>query len=204
MERSLVLVRHGQSEGNLRNIFSGWTDVELSQQGMGEALSVGLRLKALGISFDAAFTSALRRASDTAAIILSSMGQANVETIRDEALNERNYGELTGLNKDGARARWGDAQVQTWRRSYDVAPPGGESLKDTVARVLPFYMTHILPTVMRCKRTLVVAHGNSLRALVMVLDKHTPETIPRVEFATGHISLYALAEDTTVKNKLEM
>jgi 2,3-bisphosphoglycerate-dependent phosphoglycerate mutase len=203
MERSMVLVRHGQSEGNLLNIFTGWTDVGLSEQGLVEASSVGLRLKEIGVSFDVIFTSALRRASDTAAIILNTIGQAEVETIRDKALNERNYGELTGLNKDEARARWGDAQVQTWRRSYDIPPPAGESLKDTAARVLPFYLTHILPRVMRCERTLVVAHGNSLRALVMVLDNHTPETIPTVEFVTGHILLYELAADTTVKYKSE-
>jgi 2,3-bisphosphoglycerate-dependent phosphoglycerate mutase len=138
MERSLILVRHGQSEGNLRNIFTGWIDVGLSEQGMVEANSVGRRLKEIGVSVDVVFTSALLRASDTAAIILSTIGQGQVETICDKALNERNYGELTGLNKDEARARWGDVQVQTWRRSYDVPPPAGESLKDTAARVLPF------------------------------------------------------------------
>jgi 2,3-bisphosphoglycerate-dependent phosphoglycerate mutase len=204
MERSLILVRHGQSEDNFRNIFTGWTDLGLTELGIAEAKSVGLRLKAIGVGFDVVFTSALRRASDTAAIILDTMGQAKVEMTRDKALNERDYGQLTGLNKDEARARWGDEQVQIWRRSYATPPPVGESLRDTIARALPFYVTNILPRVMRRERTLVVAHGNSLRALVMVLDKHTPETIPTVEFVTGHILLYALADDTTVKSKQEM
>jgi 2,3-bisphosphoglycerate-dependent phosphoglycerate mutase len=163
MKRSLILVRHGQSEGHFRNIFIGWSDLGLTELAIAEAKSVGLRLKAIGFSFDGVFTSALRRASDTAAIILDTIGQAKIEMIRNEALNERDYGRLTGLNKDEARARWGEEQVQIWRRSFATPPPAGESLKDTIACVLPFYVTNILPRVMRDERTLVVAHGNSLR-----------------------------------------
>jgi 2,3-bisphosphoglycerate-dependent phosphoglycerate mutase len=199
MDRLLILVRHGQSEGNFRNIFTGWTDLPLTQLGIAEAKAVGCRLKGHNIKFDVVFTSALRRATDTAAIILDTLGQTKVQLIRDKALNERDYGQLTGLNKDEARARWGAEQVQEWRRSYDIPPPSGESLKDTAARVLPFYLVHILPRVMRCERVLVVGHGNSLRALVMVLDKHTPETIPMLELATGEALMYALSADTRAK-----
>lgn len=201
VQRSLVLVRHGQSEGNLKNVFTGWNDLGLTVRGVAEALAVGQRLKALGASFDVAFTSELRRAWQTCSIILEVMGRSDIQEFRDPALNERNYGYLTGLNKDEARARWGDDQVHLWRRSYDLAPPGGESLKDTSARVLPFFIQTILPKVMRGERALVVAHGNSLRSIVMVLDKLSPETVTSVEFATGDIHLYHLAADTTVVRK---
>jgi 2,3-bisphosphoglycerate-dependent phosphoglycerate mutase len=201
MKRALVLVRHGQSEGNLRNVFTGWADMGLSEKGIVEARSAGQRLKTLCIAFDIVFTSALCRARGTAATILDVMGQKSVDVISDAALNERDYGQLTGLNKDEARARWGEAQVQTWRRSYDVRPPAGESLKDTAARVLPFYLVRILPRVMRQDMTLVVAHGNSLRTLVMVLDGVSPEAVPAVEIATGEILLYRLSADTSVASK---
>jgi 2,3-bisphosphoglycerate-dependent phosphoglycerate mutase len=201
VERRLVLVRHGQSEGNLKNIFTGWSDLGLTEQGVAEARAVGERLETMGVSFDVAFTSMLRRAWHSCSIILKVMGQSDVPEFRDPALNERNYGDLTGLNKDEARARWGEAQVHLWRRSYDVPPPGGESLKDTSARVLPFFIQAILPRVMRGERTLVVAHGNSLRSLVMVLDRLSPEAVTSVEFATGDIHLYRLAPDTTVVSK---
>ena len=201
IDRKLVLVRHGQSEGNLKNIFTGWNDLGLTEQGIAEARAVGQRLQALGVGFDAAFTSMLRRAWQSCSIVLKAMGQSNVPEFRDPALNERNYGELTGLNKDEARRRWGEAQVHLWRRSYEVPPPGGESLKDTSARVLPFFIQAILPRVMRGERTLVVAHGNSLRSLVMVLDRLSPEAVTSVEFATGDIHLYQLAPDTTVESK---
>jgi 2,3-bisphosphoglycerate-dependent phosphoglycerate mutase len=201
IDRCLVLVRHGQSEGNLKNIFTGWNDLGLTEQGNSEARAVGQRLETLGVSFDVAFTSMLRRAWQSCSIVLKALGQSGVPEFRDPALNERDYGDLTGLNKDEARARWGEAQVQLWRRSYEVPPPGGESLRNTSARVLPFFIQAILPRVMRGERTLVVAHGNSLRSLVMVLDRLSPEAVPSVEFATGDIHLYRLAEDTTVVHK---
>ena len=201
MDRLLVLARHGQSEWNLKNLFTGWKDPGLTDVGVEEARVAGQRLKAMGIRFDVAFTSALSRAQRTSELILAEIGQPSLPTIADEALNERDYGDLAGLNKDDARARWGAEQVHLWRRSYDVPPPGGESLKDTVARVLPYYIREILPRVMRGERVLVAAHGNSLRALVMVLDGLTSETIPGLELATGIPLVYRLNEDTTVADK---
>ena len=200
-DRLLVLVRHGQSEWNLKNLFTGWKDPGLTELGVQEARTGGRRLKERGLSFDIAFTSALTRAQETCRLILEEIGQPGLETIRDQALNERDYGDLSGLNKDDARARWGAEQVHVWRRSYDIAPPGGESLKDTVARVLPYYMQHILPRTLRGERVLVAAHGNSLRALVMVLDGLTPQTIPSMELATGIPLVYRLNADTTVADK---
>jgi 2,3-bisphosphoglycerate-dependent phosphoglycerate mutase len=201
MDRLLVLARHGQSEWNLKNLFTGWKDPGLTDLGVEEAREAGRRLKARGIRFDVAFTSALARAQETSRLILEELGQSDIKTIADQALNERDYGDLAGLNKDDARARWGEEQVHVWRRSYDVQPPGGESLKDTVARVLPYYVEEILPHVMRGERVLVAAHGNSLRALVMVLDGLTPETIPSMELATGIPLVYRLNADTTVADK---
>lgn len=201
MDRLLVLVRHGQSEWNLKNLFTGWKDPALTEKGVGEAKAAGQRLKALGLSFDVAYTSALSRAQNTCTLILEQLGQTNLHTIRDEALNERDYGDLSGLNKDDARAKWGEEQVHIWRRSYDVSPPGGESLKDTVARVLPYYCQEILPRVLRGERVIVAAHGNSLRALVMVLDRLTPATIPSMELDTGVPLVYRLNADSTVASK---
>lgn len=201
MERLLVLARHGQSEWNLKNLFTGWKNVELTDLGVKEARAAGQRLKARGIGFDVAFTSDLVRAQRTCQLILEELGQTNIEVIKDLALNERDYGDLTGLNKDDARKKWGDEQVHIWRRSYDVAPPGGESLKDTVARTLPYYVTTVLPRVMQGQRVLVAAHGNSLRALIMVLDRLNSETIPGVELATGVPLVYKLAADTGVVEK---
>ena len=200
-DRLLVLVRHGQSEWNLKNLFTGWRDVDLTEKGIAEARAAGRKLKALGITFDIAFTSDLKRAQNTLTLILEEMGQTGLQVIRNLALNERDYGDLSGLNKDDARARWGKEQVHVWRRSYDVQPPGGESLKDTVARALPYYVQEILPRVMRGERVLVAAHGNSLRALVMVLDRLTPDTIPGMELATGLPLVYRLNADTTVADK---
>ncbi len=201
MDRLLVLVRHGQSEYNLKNLFTGWTDVGLTSLGIEQARNAGRLLRERGLRFDVAFTSILSRAEETCRLILQELGQPNLETIHDQALNERDYGDLAGLNKDAARKRWGAEQVHKWRRSYDVHPPGGESLKDTVARVLPYYIQKILPRVMRGERVLVAAHGNSLRALVMVLDSLTSETIPEVELATGVPLVYRLSDDTTVAQK---
>lgn len=201
MTRTLVLLRHGQSDWNLKNLFTGWKDPDLTPLGTEEARAAGERLRMLGLTFDIAFTSALLRAQHTLKLALQSLGQEGLRTVSDKALNERDYGDLSGLNKDEARAKWGESQVHIWRRSYDVQPPGGESLKDTVARTLPYYCQTILPHVMRGETALVAAHGNSLRALVMVLDGLTPETIPSVELATGVPLVYRLNADSTVENK---
>jgi 2,3-bisphosphoglycerate-dependent phosphoglycerate mutase len=198
MDRNLVLVRHGQSDWNLKNLFTGWENPDLTRKGEEEARAAGRTLKAHGISFDRAFTSNLIRAQHTLLLILEELGTAAIETARDRALNERDYGVLAGLNKDDAIRRWGDEQVDLWRRSYDVRPPGGESLKDTVARVLPYYCQKILPTVLGGHRVIVAGHGNSLRALIMVLDGLTPETIPELELATGVPLVYRLKPDSTV------
>jgi 2,3-bisphosphoglycerate-dependent phosphoglycerate mutase len=203
-ERLLVLVRHGQSEWNLKNLFTGWRDVDLTEQGVAEAKKAGEALKARGVKFDIAFTSALKRAQKTLDLVLAEMGQTGVPIFRDQALNERDYGDLVGLNKDDARTKWGDEQVLKWRRSYDIAPPGGESLKDTVARALPYFVQEILPHVLRGERTLVSAHGNSLRALVMVLERLSPAGILKRELATGVPILYRLNADSTVAETIDL
>jgi 2,3-bisphosphoglycerate-dependent phosphoglycerate mutase len=204
MERLLVLVRHGQSEWNLKNLFTGWRDVDLTEQGVAEAKAAGKRLKERGIQFDVAYTSALKRAQRTLGLVLDEMSQSGLTIHKDKALNERDYGDLNGLNKDDARKKWGEEQVHIWRRSYDTPPPGGESLKDTVARALPYYVQNILPGVLRGERTLVAAHGNSLRALIMVLENHTPESIIARELATGVPIIYKLNADATVAEKLDL
>ena len=201
MDRILVLVRHGQSDWNLKNLFTGWEDPDLTRKGVAEARGAGKSLKAHGVSFDRAYTSNLVRAQHTLQLILEELGAPDLETERDRALNERDYGVLSGLNKDDAIRKWGDEQVDLWRRSYDVRPPGGESLKDTVARVLPYYCQKILPAVVGGQRVIVAGHGNSLRALVMVLDVLTPETIPELELATGVPLVYRLKPDSTVETK---
>lgn len=203
-DRLLVLVRHGQSEWNLKNLFTGWRDVDLTEQGVTEARNAGRKLKAQGLGFDVAFTSALKRAQRTNALILEEMGLSAVPVIANLALNERDYGDLSGLNKDDARKKWGEEQVHVWRRSYDIAPPGGESLKDTLARTLPYYVTQILPRVLRGERVLVTAHGNSLRALVMVLEQLTPESILKREIGTGAPIVYRLGPDATVSDKKDL
>src|SRR6202007_3306487 len=197
-DRLLVLVRHGQSEWNLKNLFTGWRDVDLTDEGVAEALRARRSLKAQGVRFDVAFTSVLKRAQRTLDIMLKELGQENLPVFRDQALNERDYGDLVGLNKDDARKKWGEEQVHLWRRSYDVAPPGGESLRDTAARVLPYYIEEILPRVLRGDRVLVAAHGNSLRALVMVLEHLSPKDIVGREIATGVPLIYRLNADSTV------
>lgn len=203
-DRLLVLVRHGQSEWNLKNLFTGWRDVDLTEQGVAEAKEAGRKLKAKGIVFDVGFTSALKRAQRTLDLLLAEMGQTSIPIVHDQALNERDYGDLSGLNKDDARKKWGEEQVHIWRRSYDIAPPGGESLRDTLARTLPYYVQEILPSVLRGKRTVVAAHGNSLRALVMVLEKLSPEGILKREIATGVPIIYHLNADATVASKLDL
>jgi 2,3-bisphosphoglycerate-dependent phosphoglycerate mutase len=202
--RLLVLVRHGQSDWNLKNLFTGWRDVDLTEKGIAEAREAGRKLKAQGITFNTAFTSALVRAQRTLDLMLAEMGQSNIQVFKDQALNERDYGDLSGLNKDEARKKWGDEQVHIWRRSYDVAPPGGESLRDTAARVLPYYLAEILPRVLRGEHVLVSAHGNSLRALVMVLEKLDKESILKREIGTGAPIIYRLDADSTVKSKLDL
>lgn len=201
MSGTLVLVRHGQSEWNLKNLFTGWRDPDLTELGIEEAKTGGKALAATGLKFDIAFTSVLSRAQKTLKIILDEIGQPGLETIRDQALNERDYGDLSGLNKDDARAKWGEEQVHIWRRSYDVPPPGGESLRDTGARVWPYYLTDILPRVLRGETVLVAAHGNSLRSLVMVLDRLTKEEILKLNLATGVPMVYRLNADSTVASK---
>ena len=203
-DRLLVLVRHGQSDWNLKNLFTGWRDVDLTDKGVTEAREAGRKLKAQGIKFDVAFTSALKRAQRTLDLMLTDLGQTAIPVFKDQAINERDYGDLVGLNKDDARKKWGEEQVHIWRRSYDIAPPGGESLRDTLARTLPYYVTEILPRVLRGECVLVAAHGNSLRALVMVLDKHTPETITKLNLDTGVPMIYRLNADSTVASKLDL
>jgi 2,3-bisphosphoglycerate-dependent phosphoglycerate mutase len=201
MSGTLVLVRHGQSEWNLKNLFTGWRDPGLTELGHKEAIDAGKRLKAKRLHFDIAYTSVLSRAQATLQHILEEVGQTGLETIRDQALNERDYGDLSGLNKDDARAKWGEEQVHIWRRSYDVSPPGGESLRDTGARVWPYYLHDIQPHVLRGETVLVAAHGNSLRALIMALDGLTGEEIIAQELATGVPIIYRLNADSTVASK---
>ena len=201
MDNVLVLVRHGESEWNKLNLFTGWRDPDLTETGIEEAHRAGVLLKKEAIVFDIAFTSALKRAQHTLDIILGELGQQGLETIKDQAINERHYGDLCGLNKDDARKKWGEEQVHIWRRSYDVPPPGGESLKDTAARVLPYYDSTILPQVLAGKNVLVSAHGNSLRALIMRLDKLSPEEILKLNLPTGEPYVYRLNADGTVASK---
>jgi 2,3-bisphosphoglycerate-dependent phosphoglycerate mutase len=201
MSGTLVLVRHGQSEWNLKNLFTGWRDPDLSPLGHEEAKAAGAKIAAKGFKFDIAYTSVLTRAQRTCQYILDGVGQSSLKTIKNQALNERDYGELSGLNKDDARAKWGEEQVHVWRRSYDVPPPGGESLKDTGARVWPYYLHEIQPHVLRGETVLVAAHGNSLRALIMALDGLTGEEIVKQELATGVPVIYKLNADSTVKSK---
>ncbi len=201
MSGTLILVRHGQSEWNLKNLFTGWRDADLTEKGHAEAKAAGALLNERGYRFDIAFTSVLQRAEKTCQHILDAVGQPDLETIHDQALNERDYGDLAGLNKDDARKKWGDEQVHIWRRSYDVPPPGGESLRDTGARVWPFYMGRILPHVLRGETVLVAAHGNSLRSLIMALDGLTGDQVVKVELATGVPVIYRLNADSTVASK---
>ena len=203
MTGTMVLVRHGQSEWNEKNLFTGWKDPDLTEQGVAEAIEAGRVLAEREFKFDIAFTSVLVRAQRTCQMILDGVGQSDLETIEDQALNERNYGDLAGLNKDDARKKWGEKQVHIWRRSYDTPPPGdeGESLKDTGARVWPYYMREILPRVMRGETVLVAAHGNSLRSMVMVLDGLSRDEVTGLNLGTGVPMVYRLNADTTVAKK---
>lgn len=204
MDNVLVLVRHGQSEWNKLNLFTGWKDVDLTEEGVAEAIKAGKLLKERGFKFDIAFTSALKRAQRTLDIILEELGQTGLTTIKDQALNERDYGDLVGLNKDEARKKWGEEQVQIWRRSFDTPPPGGESLKDTAERVLPYYEEKILPEVLAGKNVIVSAHGNSLRALVMQLDDLTQKQVLELNLGTGVPMIYRLDKSGKVISKQDL
>ena len=182
---NLVLVRHGQSEWNKKNLFTGWKDPELTNKGIEEAIKAGKDLKTKNIKFDIMFTSDLLRAQETGRLILEHMDQSDIQVIKNQCLNERNYGDLAGLNKDDAREKWGEEQVHVWRRSFDVPPPGGESLKDTAERVLPYFHSEIFPKVEDGLDVLIAAHGNSLRALVMELEEINSDEIVKLEIATG-------------------
>lgn len=195
----LVLIRHGQSLWNLENRFTGWVDVPLTTNGEAEARKAAERLGEL--NFDVAYTSALRRAQDTLRIILETRGWTT-PVIRDQALNERHYGDLQGLNKDDTRARYGEEQVHIWRRSYDVPPPNGEALKNTAERTLPFFDRAIMGDIRQGKNVLVVAHGNSNRSIVMALEKLTGEQVMGVELGTGVPLVYDLEADGTVNSKV--
>lgn len=197
----LVLVRHGQSEWNEKNLFTGWRDPDLTAQGVDEARRAGAALKAEGMTFDLGFTSLLQRAQKTCALLLEHQGQTELSVTRHEELNERDYGDLSGLNKDDAREKWGEEQVHIWRRSFDIPPPGGESLKDTAERVLPFFNTEIMPLIKQQKDILIAAHGNSLRALVMQLEGLSAEEIIGVNIGTGEPYCYEMNADATLADK---
>ncbi|MDO8360624.1 MAG: 2,3-bisphosphoglycerate-dependent phosphoglycerate mutase [Devosia sp.] len=202
MAGTLILVRHGESEWNLKNLFTGWKNPGLTEKGIAEARAAGKKLKAAGIVPTVFFTSALVRAQHSLDLILEELGIVNLTITRDQALNERDYGDLSGLDKDDAREKWGEAQVLIWRRSYDVPPPGGESLKDTAARTLPYYEKHILPAVEAGETVLVAAHGNSLRSIVMAIEQLTPEQILKRELATGEPVIYRISKSGKLKEKV--
>ena len=195
----LALVRHGESQWNLENRFTGWVDVPLTETGRREAQRAGALLR--GTHFDLAYTSVLQRATDTLDIILRAIGQSDLPIERSAALNERHYGDLQGLNKAETAERYGAEQVHIWRRSYDVPPPGGESLKDTAARTLPYFESTIVPQLERGRNVLVAAHGNSLRSIVMHLDRLTKEQVLALNLATGVPLVYDLAPDMTIRSK---
>jgi len=195
----LILLRHGQSQWNLENRFTGWVDVPLSERGIQEARAAGAKLR--GRRIDRLYTSVLARAVETARLALDEAGVTGVPTIRDVALNERMYGDLQGKNKDEARATFGEEQVKIWRRSYDVRPPGGESLADTAARVIPYWQSHILPDLAAGLNVLIAAHGNSLRALAMHLEGLTQAQVLELEIPTGVPIFYDVAPDGRVRSK---
>jgi len=196
-----VLIRHGESEWNAQNLFTGWRDPGLTEKGKAEARAASVALRAQNYRFDIAFTSSLLRAQDSCALILDGLGQAQIKVIKNKALNERDYGALSGLNKDAARAKWGEEQVHIWRRSYDVPPPAGESLKDTAERVLPYFETMIKPHFANVQNVLIVAHGNSLRALIMQLDGLAAAEIVKVEIGTGQPICYEMDAQGNALNK---
>ncbi len=199
MNSKLVLVRHGQSEWNAKNLFTGWKDPKLTDLGIQEAIRAGELLETRNLNFDLMFTSDLFRAQETGRLILEQINQKDIEIIQDQSLNERNYGDLAGLNKNEAREKWGEEQVHIWRRSFDVPPPGGESLKNTAERVLPYFEREIMPKVKKSLNILVAAHGNSLRALVMHLENISSEEIVKLEIATGDPLIYEYSNGDFVR-----
>ena len=199
MKSKLVLVRHGQSEWNAKNLFTGWKDPKLTDLGIQEAIKAGDLLETRNLKFDLMFTSDLFRAQETGRLILEQMNHTDIQVIKDQSLNERNYGDLAGLNKDEAREKWGEEQVHIWRRSFDVPPPGGESLKNTAERVLPYFELEIMPKVKEGLNILVAAHGNSLRSLVMELEKISSEEIVKLEIATGDPLTYEYSDGEFVR-----
>ena len=201
MSRTLALVRHGQSEWNQQKRFTGWRDPDLTPIGVQEAQDAGRKLLTLGVDIEAAFCSALRRARHTLDLVLTEIDRQNIPVISNPALNERDYGDLSGMSKAEARERWGEEQIRQWRRSYDIAPPGGESLKNTVERVSPYFRSNILPDVMRGKTTIVAAHGNSLRALSMTLERLSPDAVATLEISTADLIVYELGADGSIHSK---
>ena len=202
--RNLILVRHGQSEWNAKNLFTGWKDPGLTDQGVSEAKNAGKLILEQNIEFDVMYTSMLSRAQKTGDIILGILDHKEIPIIKNEALNERHYGSLAGLNKDDARKKWGEEQVHIWRRSFDIPPPDGESLKDTADRVLPYFETEIMPKVISGSSILIAAHGNSLRALIMKLDSISSEDIVKLEIPTGAPIQYEFTSDGIVDKKTNL
>ena len=202
--RNLILVRHGQSEWNAKNLFTGWKDPGLTDQGVSEAKNAGKLILGQKIEFDVMYTSMLSRAQKTGDIILRTLNHKEIPIIKNEALNERHYGSLAGLNKDDARRKWGDEQVHIWRRSFDIPPPDGESLKDTADRVLPYFETEIMPKVISGSSILIAAHGNSLRALIMKLDSISSEDIVKLEIPTGAPIQYEFSPNGIVDKKTNL
>ena len=202
--RNLVLIRHGQSEWNAKNLFTGWKDPGLTDQGVSEAKNAGKLILEQNIEFDVMYTSMLSRAQKTGDIILGILNHKQIPVIKNEALNERHYGSLAGLNKDDARKKWGEEQVHIWRRSFDIPPPDGESLKDTADRVLPYFEAEIMPKVISGSSILIAAHGNSLRALIMKLDSISSEDIVKLEIPTGAPIQYEFTSDGMVDKKTNL
>ena len=202
--RNLILVRHGQSEWNSKNLFTGWKDPGLTELGIKEAKDAGKLIADKGILFNLMYTSMLTRAQKTGDLILQEMRHPEITIIKNEALNERNYGSLAGLNKDDARKKWGDDQVHIWRRSFDIPPPDGESLKDTAERVLPYFKSEIMPKVIEGSSILIAAHGNSLRSLIMDLDSISSEEIVNLEIPTGAPIQYIFNEDGSINKKIKL
>lgn len=202
--RNLVLVRHGQSEWNAKNLFTGWKDPGLTDQGLAEAKNAGKLILDESIQFDFMYTSMLSRAQKTGDIILGVLNHKEIPIVKNEALNERDYGSLAGLNKDDAKKKWGEEQVHIWRRSFDIPPPDGESLKDTADRVLPYFEAEIMPKVISGSSILIAAHGNSLRALIMKLDSISSEDIVKLEIPTGAPIRYKFTADGTVSKKTNL
>ena len=200
-ERNLILVRHGQSEWNEKNLFTGWEDPGLTEKGSKEAENAGILINDLGVEFHCMFTSALIRAQLTGSIILEAINQKDIKVLKDKALNERFYGDLQGLNKDECRQKWGEEKVQMWRRSYEGGPPGGESLKETGERVLPYYKKEISPLLLEGANIVVAAHGNSLRSLIKFLDKVSDEDIVKLEIPTGAPIHYVFSEDGSILSR---